>query len=74
MAQVNITLEMDVLKGLFTSDGKDKAFARLLETILNQVLEAQVTERIGAAPYERSNTREAYRNGSRTRELHSEMG
>ena len=25
MAQVNITLEMEVLKGLFTSDGKDKA-------------------------------------------------
>ena len=46
MAQVNITLEMEVLKGLFTSDGKDKAFARLLETILNHVLEAQVTERL----------------------------
>ena len=74
MAQVNITLEMDVLKGLFTSDGKDKAFARLLETILNQVLEAQVTERIGAAPYERSNTREAYRNGSRARGFTTRVG
>ena len=74
MAQVNITLEMEVLKGLFTSDGKDKAFARLLETILNQVLEAQVTERIGAAPYERSNTREAYRNGSRSRGFTTRVG
>ena len=47
MVQVNITLEMKVLKGLFTSGGRDKAFARLLETNLNQVLEAQVTEWTG---------------------------
>ena len=42
--------------------------------MLNQVLEAQVTEQIGARPYERSEGRKAYRNGSRTRTLTTRVG
>lgn len=61
MAQVQITLDIDVIQGLFTKDGRDKAFSKLLETILNQVLEAQSEEQLGAARYERTSERVAYR-------------
>ena len=69
MARINITLETEILHGLFSKDGKDDAFAKLLETILNQVLEAQSTEQIGAAPYERTDERTGHRNGFRERDM-----
>ena len=62
MAQLNITLESEILHGLFTSDGRDEAFSKLLAAILNQVLDAQSTEQIGAKRYERNGERKAYRN------------
>ena len=43
MAQLNITIESEILYGLFTSDGRDEAFSKLLASILNQVLDAQST-------------------------------
>ena len=42
MAQLNITLETELLHGLFSKDKRDDAFAKLLEEILNQVLSAQL--------------------------------
>lgn len=54
MAQLNITLDTELLHELFTKDSRDQAFSKLLETILNQVLMAQSTEQLGAEPYERS--------------------
>lgn len=74
MAQFNITLSEEHLKGLFLSDGKDEAFSKLLEEIFNQVLLAQSTEQLGAAPYERTEKRTAYRNGTRDRELTTRVG
>ena len=64
MAQLNITLDSDTVKGLFLGHAPD-ALVPLLETILNQVLEALATETIGAQKYERTEERKAYRNGSR---------
>jgi transposase-like protein len=52
----------------------DKGLQRLVETVLNQVLEAQVTEQVGAKPYERSASRKAYRNGVRPRTLTTRIG
>ena len=74
MAQLNITLETELLHGLFTKDSKDEAFSRLLEAILNQVLVAQSAEQLGAMPYERSEDRTAYRNGFRDRDLTTRIG
>lgn len=74
MAQLNITLDTELLKDLFTSTGKDTAFTKLMETILNQVLQAQVTEQLQALPYERCEERQAYRNGTRDRTLHTRIG
>ena len=44
MTQINITLETELLHELFTKDGRDDAFSKLLETILNQVLMEQSSE------------------------------
>ena len=74
MAQINLTLDSEVLKGLFTADGKEGAFAGLASVILNQVLSAQASEQIGAEPYERSDERQTYRNGYRERELNTRVG
>lgn len=74
MAQLNITLDTELLHGLFTKDTKDEAFSKLLEAILNQVLVAQSAEQIGAQPYERCDERTAYRNGFRDRDLTTRIG
>lgn len=64
MTQFNITLSAEHLHGLFTSNGRDQAFAKLLEEIFNQVLLAQSSDQIGVERYERTDERTAYRNGS----------
>jgi transposase-like protein len=71
MATYEITLNQEQLSGLLT---EDKGLQGLVETVLNQVLEAQVTEHIGARPYERSTRRKAYRNGYRPRTLTTRVG
>jgi len=45
-----------------------------LEEIFNQVLLAQSTEQLGAEPYERTEGRTAYRNGTRERQLTTRIG
>jgi|GEM_PF-1292388 len=74
MAQVNLILDSEVLKGLFTTNGKDEALAGLMSMILNQVLTVQASEQIGVQPYERSDERRNYRNGYRKRELYTRVG
>ncbi|MBF8436208.1 IS256 family transposase [Halanaerobiaceae bacterium Z-7014] len=74
MAQLNITLNTELLHELFPKETKDQAFTKLLEEILNQVLLAQSAEQLGAAPYERSEQRTAYRNGFRDRDLTTRIG
>lgn len=71
MARYEITLNSEQLTDLLT---EDQGLQGLVETVLNQVLEAQVTEQIGARPYERSAGRKAYRNGSRLRTLTTRLG
>ena len=71
MATYEISLNEEQLSGLLT---EDKGLQGLVETVLNQVLEAQVTEHIGARPYERSMSRKAYRNGYRPRTLTTRVG
>lgn len=74
MTQYNLTITKELLHELFLSNGKDEAFAKLLEEIFNQVLLAQSEEQIGAKPYERTGKRKAYRNGFRDRELITRVG
>ena len=74
MANIQIDLSTDLLHGLFSKDGKDEAFSKLLEVILNQVLQHQASEQLGANSYERSDDRRDYRNGTRSRTLTTRIG
>lgn len=71
MAQYNITLNDDVLKDLFTGD---VGTSKLLEQVLNQVLQAQAAEQVQAMPYERSDERQGYRNGTRPHAITTRVG
>lgn len=66
-----ITVSGDTLHGLLQGDS---GLAKLLEQVLNQVLEAQVSEQLGAERYERSDERQGYRNGVRPRKLATRVG
>lgn len=71
MAQYQITLNSEHLHELF---GEGEGMARLLEQILNQVLQAQATEQLQAAPYERTEERKGYRNGTLPHPLTTRVG
>lgn len=71
MAGYEINVGSELLPGLL--NGQD-GLAKLVETVLNQVLEAQVTEALGAGRHERSDDRQGYRNGYRARTLYTRVG
>lgn len=71
MAGYDISVGRDLLPGLLS--GQD-GLAKLVEAVLNQVLEAQVTETLGADRHERSEERQGYRNGYRPRTLFTRVG
>ena len=71
MTDKNITVNPALVKDLLTNqDG----IAKLVESVLNQVLEAQVSESLGAEPHERTDERQGYRNGYRSRKLYTRVG
>jgi putative transposase len=53
----------------------DPAFLReIVERVVQQLLEAEMTEHIGAAPYERGQGRTGHRNGHKPRALRTRVG
>lgn len=71
MTQYQVTLNAQTLQRLFSGDSQ---LAQLLESILNQVLEAQVSEHLQAQRYERTDERQGYRNGYKSRQLTTRVG
>ena len=71
MTDYDVKVPGHLLSSLMSDKG---GFGSLLEVMLNQILEAQVSEQIGAERYERSDDRGAYRNGSRPRQLVTRVG
>jgi putative transposase len=71
MPDYQITIDGETVHGLFQGDA---GLAKLLEQVLNQVLEAQVSEQLGAGRYERTEERQGYRNGVRPRQLTTRVG
>jgi len=53
--------------------GRDE-LARLVEAVLNPILEAQLTEALGAERHERTEERAGYHNETRARTLHTRVG
>jgi len=52
----------------------DRGMAVLLEPILNQILQAEMTEHLGAEPGEQTDDRRGYRNGTYQRKLTTRVG
>ena len=53
----------------------DADFLReIVERVLQEVLEAEITEHVGAAPHERTDTRKGHRNGHKPRTLRTRVG
>jgi putative transposase len=53
----------------------DPAFLHeIVERVVQQILEAEMTEHVGAAPYERSEGRTGHRNGHKPRTLRTRVG
>ena len=71
MAAIDVSVSKELLPGLL---GSQDGLAKLVETVLNQILEAQVTESLGAERHERSDDRLGYRNGHRARTLYTRVG
>ncbi|BDE06552.1 IS256 family transposase [Vulcanimicrobium alpinum] len=71
MADYDLTLSRDAIPALLDQPA---ALGKLVEVILNQVLEAQMRDHLGAERYERCQEREGYRNGYRDRQLSTRVG
>lgn len=71
MAQYQLSVDEDQVRGLFT---RDDALAGLVSAVVQQILEAQVTEQLQAQPYERTEERQGYRNGYKPRALTTRVG
>ena len=71
MADYDIKLNMNQLVDVLN---KNDAIKGLLESGLNQVLESQMTQYLGAEPHEQTEERTGYRNGTRVRELYTRVG
>ena len=74
MAQLHITLNSEILHALFIGGNRDEAMSKLLEIIFNEILAEQSKEQLCAEPYERTEERTAYRNGTRERDLNTRVG
>jgi len=46
----------------------------IIERVLQELLEAEMTERVGAVPYERTTERDGHRNGHKPRILRVRVG
>ena len=71
MATFEITIDNEKIQHLLQSD---RGMAALLEPILNQMLQAEMTEHLGAESDQRTDTRQGYRNGSYKRQLTTRVG
>jgi len=71
MATFEITIDDEKIQDLLQSD---QGMAALLEPILNQLLQAEMSEHLRAEPSERTSERRGWRNGSYERKLTTRVG
>src|SRR5919199_336726 len=72
MAKDHRRLAEEVAQGILLDD---PAFLReIVERVLQELLEAEMTEHVGAAPYERTTERKGHRNGHKPRTLRTRVG
>ena len=73
MEQNNISLNKETVKELFL-EGIEGVMEELMEQVLNQLLEALAEDKCNAKPYEQTNERSDYRNGTRARGFTTRLG
>ena len=72
MAHGNRKVDEQMVQGILL---EDPAFLKeIVERVLQELLESEMTEHIGAAPYERSASRAGHRNGYKPRTLRTRVG
>lgn len=71
MATFEIPIDEEKIQHLLQSD---RGMAALLQPVLNQLLQAEMTEHLGAEPGERTADRRGWRNGSYERRLTTRGG
>ncbi len=71
MAGYEVSAGKELLPGLLS--GQD-GLAKRVEAVRNQILEAQVTEMLGAERFERKEERVGYRNGARAKTRYTRVG
>jgi len=71
MAAVELNLTDDQFQALLQGE---RGLAAVLQAVLERVLEAEMTEHLGAAPHERTSSRRGHRNGYYERDLTLRVG
>src|SRR5918995_3292658 len=72
MAKDHRRLAEEVAQGILLDD---PGFLReIVERVLQELLEAEMTQHVGAAPYERTEARKGHRNGYKPRALRTRVG
>lgn len=72
MAKDHRRMSEEVAQGILLDD--PTFLKEIVERVLQELLEAEMTEHIGAAPYERTGTRTGQRNGYKPRTLRTRVG
>lgn len=71
MTQIEVSFDEETLRKVLLGD---KGAEVLLEKVMNEILQAEMTEHLGAGPGERTDQRSGYRNGSYERMLTTRIG
>ena len=71
MADLQITLSEEKIQDVLFGD---RGMAVLMESVLNEVLQPEISAHLGAEPEEHTDGRRGYRNGSYKRELTTRVG
>ncbi len=71
MATIELTIDDEKIQEMLRGD---RGMAVLLEPILNQILQAEMTEHLKAEPGEQTDDRQGYRNGTYERKLTTRVG
>jgi putative transposase len=71
MTQIEVTFDEETLREVLLGDRGAEA---LLEKAMNEILQAEMTEHLGAEPGEQTDDRRGYRNGSYERKLTTRIG
>ena len=73
MTQVQFTLTEEEILQVLSGD-REEAFKMMVKKILDQIMLAESAEQLGADRHERTDERQDYRNGTRTRMLTTRIG